>query len=167
MKTLVVYSSLTGNTKKATTWAFEAVIGEKELFSVEEAMKIDTSSYDRIIQGFWVDKGTLDPKSRKFSKQIKGKELIFIGTLGAYPNSKHAIKVMERSKKIAEENNCYLGTCMVQGKMSDVLLKSMDKFPLNLIFRKTEERLERIQVASFHPNEEDKEKIQEFVRNLY
>ncbi len=31
MKTLVVYSSLTGNTKKATTWAFEAVIGENAL----------------------------------------------------------------------------------------------------------------------------------------
>ncbi|WP_390890927.1 flavodoxin family protein [Fusobacterium necrophorum] len=56
---------------------------------------------------------------------------------------------------------------MVQGKMSDSLLASMDKFPLNLIFRKTEERLERIKVAALHPNEEDKRKIQEFVRNLY
>nr|WP_261787488.1 flavodoxin family protein [Fusobacterium necrophorum] len=76
-------------------------------------------------------------------------------------------KVTERSRKIAEEENHYLGTCMVQGKMSDSLLASMDKFPLNLIFRKTEERLERIKVAALHPNEEDKRKIQEFVRNLY
>jgi len=167
MKTLVVYSSLTGNTKKAINWAFEVVTGEKELFSVDEAMSLDISSYTRIIHGFWVDKGSLDPKSRKFLKQVKGKEIIFIGTLGAYPDSDHAKKVTERSRKIAEEANQYLGTCMVQGKMSDSLLASMDKFPLNLIFRKTEERLERIKVAALHPNEEDKQKIQEFVRNLY
>src|SRR3712207_7640589 len=45
MKTLVVYSSLTGNTKKATNWAFEAVSGEKELLSVDEAMNVDLSPY--------------------------------------------------------------------------------------------------------------------------
>ncbi|AYV92650.1 flavodoxin [Fusobacterium necrophorum subsp. funduliforme] len=167
MKTLVVYSSLTGNTKKATTWAFEAVIGEKKLLSVDEAMNIDLSPYTKIVHGFWVDKGSLDSKSRKFLKRVKGKEIIFIGTLGAYPDSDHAKKVTERSRKIAEEENHYLGTCMVQGKMSDSLLASMDKFPLNLIFRKTEERWERIKVAALHPNEEDKRKIQEFVRNLY
>lgn len=92
MKTLVVYSSLTGNTKKATTWAFEAVIGEKKLLSVDEAMNIDLSPYTKIVHGFWVDKGSLDSKSRKFLKRVKGKEIIFIGTLGAYPDSDHAKK---------------------------------------------------------------------------
>ncbi len=73
MKTLVVYSSLTGNTKMVTESVFEIVPGEKELVDLKEINKVDANSFDRIIFGFWVDKGTADSRTKKFLKGIEGK----------------------------------------------------------------------------------------------
>lgn len=167
MKTLVAYSTITGNTKKVCEWAYEAIKGEKNIVNIKDSSSICLKDYDRIIFGFWVNKGTADGAARKFLKQISGKEILYLGTLGAYPDSEHANKVRSRVQKLCEEKNTFLAGLLIQGKVAEKLVEAMYKFPLKLIHPMTKEREERIKVAALHPNEEDKKLVEEFIDSIY
>ena len=75
MKTLIAYSTLTGNTKKvceAAAKAFENV----EVLEVNEVKNLD---YDLIIVGTWIDKGTADTKAKKFIESLSNqKQLLYL-----------------------------------------------------------------------------------------
>ena len=66
MKTLVTYSTLTGNTKKVAEAVFEAVSGEKEIMDIKSIK--ETDGYDRILVGYWVDKGDANEEAKKLWK---------------------------------------------------------------------------------------------------
>ena len=68
MKSLVVYSSQTGNTRKLAEAVFEALSGEKEILPVDDAP--DPSEYDLIAVGFWLKGGTADPKSAEYLGKV-------------------------------------------------------------------------------------------------
>ena len=87
MKTVIIYSSLTGNTKKVCEVAYEHLQDEKQLIKVEDKDTVDWSTVENVIIGYWVDKGTADAKTRKFLSKLKDKNLYFIGTLGESPTS--------------------------------------------------------------------------------
>ena len=95
MKSLVVYSSQTGNTRKLAEAAFEALSGEKEILLVDDAP--DPSEYDSIVVGFWLKGGKPDPKSAEYLGKVKQKALFLFATHGAAAESNHAIQGMELS----------------------------------------------------------------------
>ena len=164
MKTLVAYSSLTGNTKKVAESVYEVIQGEKEIISLNKEITTDINDFDRIIVGFWVDKGGADARAKKFIKSISGKEVAYICTLGAYPDSEHADKVRERAEKLLSENNRFIGGFLCQGKVDPKLVEKMGKFPLNLIHPLNPERLKRIEDAKSHPDEKDLLNAQEYFK---
>lgn len=165
-KTVLIYSSLTGNTKKVGEAIFQIIDGEKEIYSVEEFDSKMIDNYDRIILGFWVDKGTADSRIRKLIGNIKNKELAFFGTLGAEPSSEHGKKVYSRVKLLCTKNNTLIGGFLCLGKVADKLVERMSKFPLNLIHPLTPERMARIENASNHPNESDFENAKNYFTNI-
>ncbi|MGL5428628.1 MAG: flavodoxin family protein, partial [Cetobacterium sp.] len=116
-KTALIYSSLTGNTKKVGEAIFEVIEGEKTIFSVEEVTPEMIKSYDRVIVGFWVDKGTADSRIRKLLGKTSGKEVAFFGTLGAEPDSDHGKKVYRRVTELCTKNNTLLGGFLSLGKV--------------------------------------------------
>ena len=69
MKTLVVYSSQSGNTRKLADAVFEAIDAEKEIYPVDEAP--DPSGYNPVAVGFWFKAGKPDPLSLEFLSKIK------------------------------------------------------------------------------------------------
>ena len=62
MKSLVVYSSRTGNTRKIAEAVAEALPG-CHLHPVEEAPQPE--GYDLVAVGYWVDKGMPDDAAKK------------------------------------------------------------------------------------------------------
>lgn len=165
MKTLVVYSSLTGNTKMVAEGVFKIIEGEKEFYSLLDIAKVDVNSFDRIIFGFWVDKGTADSRTKKFLKGIEGKEVAYIGTLGAAPDSEHGNNVRKRVGKLCK-NNTLIGGFLCRGKIDSRLVEKMGKFPLKLIHPLTPERLKRIEDAKLHPNQEDLKNAQDYFLSI-
>ena len=149
MKILVVYSSRTGNTKKIGEAVFEVLPEPKEIFSVETAPPPD--QYDFIAMGFWVNRGRADEKVEEYMKKIKGKKVCVFATLGAYPNSNHARKVLNWAIEILDDNDV-LGEFVCQGKIDPDIL---DKMPKNGVHAMTPERKVMIEEASKHPNETD------------
>ena len=75
-KTLIAYSSLTGNTKLVAEKIFEIVEGDKKLVSLNDIKDINTDEFNRIIVGFWVDKGTADKRTREFIKSFRKRDCI-------------------------------------------------------------------------------------------
>ena len=86
MKTLVLYHSLTGNTKKVA----QAIAKSKnaDLKSIDE--EFDLSAYECVIFGFYVDKGFFVSKTENVAKNIKNKTMGVFFTLGAEPDGEHA-----------------------------------------------------------------------------
>ena len=165
-KTLVTYSSLTGNTKKVAEKIYEIVDGEKTIISLNEINSVSYNEYDRIIIGFWVDKGTADKRTREFIKKLSGKKVAYFGTLGADPVSDHGKTVRERVSALCNENNTLFGEFLCRGKIDPKLVEKMGKFPLKLIHPLTPERLQRIEDAKPHPNEKDFQEAQNYFMKI-
>lgn len=164
MKSMVVYSSKTGNTKKVAEAIYNALPEPKDLFNVDE--KPDPSGYDLVVAGYWVDKGTADAKAREFFKTLKNKKVALFGTLGAYPDSDHANSCREKVKALPEDNTI-LGDFICQGKVSPELIKMMEtKMKDDPHHSMTPERRERLAEAAKHPDKKDLENAAAFIREI-
>lgn len=166
MKSLVIYSTLTGNTKTVAE-AIAEVLPECDIFPVQEAPD-STEGYDLVAVGYWVDKGMPDAKTRKWLEKTENTVLAFFGTLGAYPDSDHAKECMAKGEALAladGKNNTVLGSWLCQGKVDPKLLEMMAKMN-DGIHPMTEERKARIEEAKKHPNREDCKNAQAFMLSV-
>lgn len=165
-KTAIIYSSLTGNTKKVAVAISQVTGDNNNLFTTKEFETIDLALYDNIILGFWVDKGNMNSEVRKILKKIKEKKVGFIGTLGAEPDSEHGKKVYEKAKALCSKNNDFIGGYLCLGEVAPKLIEMMKKFPLNLIHPYNEKRRLRIEKANGHPNSQDLEDIKIYFEDI-
>lgn len=154
MKSIVVYSSVTGNTKMVAEAIAEELGAEQAVFPVDQA-PIDVAC-DLIAVGFWVNRGSADIKTAKYLEQLKNKNVALFATLGAYPDSQHAIDSIKNAAQILDESNTVVGSFICQGKVNPKLVEKMaEKFPKGHSHEITAERRERHKAASTHPDEND------------
>ena len=153
MKSLIVYSSLTGNTKKVAE-AIAEIIPGSEIYPVENAPSPE--GYDFIALGYWVDKGMPSKQCLDYLAGIKNKKLALFGTLGAWPDSDHAKECMEKSEALAADgtNNTVLGSFLCQGKVDPKIIEMMQKHA-SAAHPMTPERIARIEEAKKHPDQQD------------
>lgn len=170
MKTTIIYSSKTGNTKKIADQIkrsianFEAV----DMYPVEEVLenKSLVELSEKLAIGYWNDKGTADGKILELSKIVENKTLILFGTQGAYPESEHGLKCIENVNGLFTGNNI-LGHFLCQGKIDENLTKMFENLPEDHPHYMNEERRERHKIASLHPNEEDLRNVDDMIQDLY
>lgn len=152
MKTLVVYSSLTGNTKMVA----QAIAEELEGVLADVMQQPNQADYDFIAVGFWVDRGTADAKAAEYLKGLKNKRVALFATLGADPSSEHARRSLQNAAALLDASNTYCGDFICQGKVDPKLIEKMAKlFPPEHPHGMNEERQARHQAASTHPDAED------------
>lgn len=164
MKNLVVYSSLTGNTRKVAE-AIAEVFGEAaDLFPVENAPLAD--NYDVIAVGFWVDRGTADAKAQAYLQTLHGKKVALFGTLGAYPDSDHAAKSMANAAALLADDNTLLGTFICQGKVNPRLIEKFKDLPAGHPHAMSPEREARHREAAKHPDATDLLNAQALFREI-
>lgn len=155
MKSLVVYSSRTGNTKKVAGAIYDVLPEPKSLYAVEDAP--EPEAYDFIAMGFWVDKGTADTNARSYMKRLQDKDVGLFGTLGAYPDSEHALQCREKVLDLMDGNRVR-GLFLCQGKVDPELVKTMAEMVKDQPdhpHAMTPERKARLEEAAKHPNEAD------------
>jgi len=151
MKTLVVYSSRTGNTRLVAEAIHSIMPARAELVPVEEAP--DPAGYDFLVLGFWVNRGELDAGMLAYMDRVKGSNVGLFCTLGTWPDSKRARKSIQKAVNLLEGNNV-LGSFICQGKVSLSPLESMAKM-LDDTHPMTEERRATLKEAARHPNKAD------------
>ncbi len=163
MKTMVVYSSKTGNTKKVAEAVYKVMPERCEIYSVKTAP--DPESYDFIAFGYWVDKGGPDSKSLEYMKKIAEKKVAIFATLGAYPDSIHALECINAGKNILE-GNTVLGDFICQGRIDPALTEWMEKLPPDHPHAPDEARRKRWKDAETHPDEEDLDRAADVFKGI-
>ena len=166
MKTLIVYSSLTGNTKKVVD-AVSEVLPDCEVFSVENAPS-DIKDYGLVAVGYWTSKGLPDAKTSQWLKGISNGRLAFFGTLGALPDSDHAKACMARAEEMVlepERGNTVYGSWMCQGKIDPKVIEVMRKLNLE-VHRPILADPSRFEEAARHPDANDCLSAQNFFRKI-
>lgn len=158
MKSLVVYSSQTGNTRKLADAVFEALPDEKALYPIDEAP--DPSGYGFIAVGFWFMAGKPDPKSSEYLGRIGEKPLFLFATHGAGAGSDHAIHGMASAKSIASDSDIR-GTYSCQGEVSPNILEKASKKPEPPVW------LADAPDAVGHPNDADIEVLKHQISELF
>lgn len=102
MKSLIVYSSKSGNTKKLAEAVYNHLSGEKEICAVSDAP--DPAGYNFVGVGFWFQAGQPDPDSQAFlAKLEEGQDTYLFATHGAAAGSPHAENGMKAAKDIAKK----------------------------------------------------------------
>ncbi|MBN2039879.1 MAG: flavodoxin family protein [Spirochaetes bacterium] len=125
MKSLIVYSTQTGNTKKLADTVYEQIKGEKEIRSVESAP--DPAGYDFLAVGFWVKAGKPDPETMNYIPRItSGKKIFFFATHGASTDSDHVKEAIEYAKNLAPSADI-LGTFNCLGEVDPAFVKRMSE----------------------------------------
>jgi flavodoxin len=155
MKTMVVYSSKTGNTKMVAESILDVMPENSELFAVGDAP--DPNGYDFIALGCWVDKGAPDKAACEYFEKVKGIKVGIFATLGAKPDSKHAKDIVAKTSELLAVNEV-MGHFVCQGKIDPKLIEMFRKFPPGHPHASTPESEERWRSASTHPDKADLEK---------
>lgn len=166
MSVLIVYSTLSGNTKAVCERIYGVLNQEKRIVNIRDVEEVNLEEFSNIIVGFWCDKGTMDKESLEFTKSLKNKNLYFLGTLGAKPDSEHWKDVFERAKKLCVENNNFVDGLLIWGRISEALQERIKKLPPEHPHGPNPERLARWEAASTHPDEEDFKKAEDFFSKL-
>lgn len=162
MRTLVVYSSRTGNTKKVARAIFDILPEEREIFPVEKAPP--AIGYNFVAIGFWVDKGQPDHKAARYMKTVQGATVALFGTLGAKPDSDHARDCIRRAKELVSQNSL-LGSFICQGRIDPAIVQEMRKNASH-IHPMTPERIANLEAAKSHPDETDLENARSAFRQM-
>mgnify|MGYP000800818924 FL=1 len=115
MKSLVLWSSRTGNTKAIAEAVYEALPGEKDIF--EEGRQPSVDGYDLIFVGFWGFRRGADFTARRTIESLHGKKVAIFATAGTYPDSQAARDYLDNAAALLPEDSECLGTFISQGRV--------------------------------------------------
>ena len=165
MKMDIIYSSLTGNTKKVAYKILEVMpegTGIYDLKDLDHEMDADL-----LVLGYWVDRAQPNKEMREFMKSLKNRKVITFGTMGSYPDSPYAAETRKNTNDLLKDNNEVLGHFLCQGridpKITEMFMKNGGPQGVHMM---TEERIRKHMEAAKHPDEQDFKNAQEFVKNL-
>lgn len=152
-KVAIVYSSLTGNTKKVAEALHSLDSEHYSLFSVSDNPDLD--DFDVIAVGYWVDRGGPSEEAKQFMKKISGKKVFLFQTLGAEPMGTHAMTSAANGGAALGSDCHVLEVFSCQGAIDPKLIEMMKKMPPGVPHAPTPENLERWAKAASHPDAQD------------
>lgn len=161
MKSIVLYSSRTGNTKKVAEAIASAVGGD--IRAVHD--RGDLSSYDVVFVGFWAFRRGADMEARQAIGEIHGKKTAVFGTAGAYPDSEAAHDYVANAAALFPSDNTYLGGFICQGRVHSFHTGRRSAHT-EAVHPLTPERRARLEEAEKHPDEEDLQKAAAFGQDI-
>ena len=164
-KWLIVYSSVTGNTKQIAKAMYSAFAeNEADIFSIKDVDKIVLDDYDYIAVGYWLTRGAPDRAVQQLLSEISGKTVVLFQTHGAEIGSEHAVTAFARAASRLGNDCDVLGTFSSQGKINPALLarrqNSADKNDPHAANERNRKRWEN---AAKHPDENDLQRAKDFI----
>ena len=166
MKSIILYSSLTGNTKSVAE-AMASVMPEgTPCVPVKDAPE-NLADYDTVFVGFWVDRGTANKEAAKLIETLTNPNIVFFATLGMYADSDHARESIEKASELLQNKESLVDGFVCQGKIDPKVIEMMYKmFPKGHSHGQSADRDARHKQAAVHPNEDDCKAAQEFAKDI-
>jgi len=158
MKSLVIYSTQSDNTKKLAYALYDSLPGEKEISFVGGAP--DPDDYDFVAVGFWLMAGKPDPKAAEYLEKIKAEQTIFLfATHGAAKGSDHAQQGMQHARELVS-GAAVIGTYSCQGEVNPKVLAKVKAKPQKPVW------LDDTATAVGHPDESDFAELKSIIAAL-
>lgn len=154
MKSLVLWSSRTGNTKAVAEAIYKALPGNKDICE-EGRQGEDLSAYDLVFVGFWGYRRGADPVAQNVLASLENQKVAIFATAGTYPDSEPAKMYLDNAVKLLHASSTCVGTFICQGRVHSFHLKKLNGTAQDTAHEMTPERLARLEEAEKHPNEED------------
>lgn len=165
MKTSIVYSSKTGNTRQLAD-AIAASLLENDILYTGAPCEAALAA-DRLFIGFWTDKGSCSSEISAFLKTVKGKQVFLFGTAGFGGDAAYFDKALSAVKKHLDGSNTLLGSYMCQGRMPQSVRDRYVKMKASpLPMPNVDMLIENFDRAATHPDAEDLQKIKDAVAQL-
>lgn len=164
MKTLITYSSKTGNTKKVAEGILEVLPENTVIAPIED--NVNPDEFDIVLIGFWVDKTLADENIRNYTKRLKGKKVSIFATLGDYPDTDHAKDSLKVMRELLEQENEVVKEFICQGKIDPKITNYFEQLPQGHPMYMTPGRKKKHEDASTHPDEEDIKNAQEVFKDI-
>lgn len=151
----VIYSSVTGNTKKVAE-EIAKVVGTR----AEPVTEIsgDVCDADIIAIGYWLWRGGPDPKTSEFLPKVCGANVVLFETHAAKNRSEHSVTAFARAACLLGENCRILATFECQGKVSEAVALRRAKLPAD----DPHARASGWHMSTGHPDEADMAAAREF-----
>lgn len=112
MKTVIVYSSATGNTARLA----QELSAQLNLPAMPLAEAEGWQDADRILAGFWTDKGSCDEKMAAFLSGLGGKEIALFGTAGFGKEDAYFEAILGRVKEHLPADCRYLAVSCARAR---------------------------------------------------
>lgn len=127
MKVQIIYSSLSGRTKRLAE-AIETEV-KKEYDCTIHNLKdgAPTVDGDVLLLGYWVDKGGPEQAMKAFMGSVEGKAVGVFATLGAYADGAHAVHSIANGVNEVKEKNTVIGSYICNGALSDAIIEAFRK----------------------------------------
>ena len=127
MKVQIVYSSLSGCTRRLAQGIFDALnVEHKAIYDL--AAGAPTLDGDAVLLGYWVDKGGPDAAMKSFMETVENKNVGVFCTLAYWADSAHAHAALAAGAALVKEKNRLLGGYVCNGAMSQAMI---DRFRAN------------------------------------
>lgn len=158
----IVFSSLTGNTKKLAEAIYEVLPKDKCDYFGETGSQVPGS--DLLYIGFWTDKGNADKKTLELLSKLKDKKIFLFGTAGFGASAAYFEKVLGQVRQSVAPGNVVIGEYMCQGKMPQsvreryIKMKENPEHPANLDLL-----IKNFDCALSHPDTDDLEKLKKII----
>ena len=159
MRSIVLYSSKSGNTKKLADTVYATLPEPKEICPISE-MPDSMASYDLIALGFWFQGGLPDVASLEVMPTLHDKKLFLFASHGAAKNSGHAETGMKKAQELT--SSCQIiGTFSCQGEVNLKVIETAKSKP------EPPPWLNDAPAAIGHPNENDLLELQERITQCF
>ena len=126
MKVQVIYSSITGCTKRLAEAVYNGVTAdEKSIHDLKDGTPVLDG--DIIFLGYWGKNGLPNNEMKAFLNTIKGKVVGIFCTLGYYADSEHAFDTVRAGIDMVKENNEVICSYVCNGAVSKQLIDGQGK----------------------------------------
>ena len=125
MKVQVIYTSLTGCTKRLAEAIYNAVPGEKSIHDLADG--VPQLDGDILLLGYWGISGGPDPDTQAFLRTVSGKVVGVFCTLGYYCDTAHGRQTLETGLNLLKDRNEVLGGFVANGAVAKHLMQGQGK----------------------------------------
>ena len=159
MKSLVVYFSQTGNTKKVAEAIYEALPQPKELKKLDEVKEAKSvADYDLVFIGFPVHSHSVPYRVENFFRHLPaGQKIAIFMTHGSIPGTRLSREALEEALILAGKARI-LGTFTSRGQVSPEAIEILSRSPEHELWT------EMAVTARHHPDQNDLDDARSFAR---
>ncbi len=171
MKGTILYSSMTGNTKKLAEYLHESLknTGAWDLVNMDTD-SVDIKDSDAVLLGGWADTGNLNKKALETlrSLDLKDKKIGLFMTMGTRTQTEHGYYCAVNLRELLNEFNSVatpLGVQTLQGYIAPALMEHIEKMPESALSESIKVAVKDGVESYKEPTESDYHAIANFFRN--